>query len=69
MSLYSTQHEVRSTTRLKILGLLYSMIEQYCPAHIVQLSTNNIVEPESGVTAQNNTVDSCEQCGQHNIVQ
>ena len=75
MSLYRTQHEVRKFDAqlhaLKILSLLYNMIEQYCPAHIVQLSTNNIVQPdrESGVTAQNNIVDSCEQCGQLNNVQ
>jgi hypothetical protein len=37
----------------------------YSPEYITstqQISLNNIVEPESGVT-------NCEQCGQHNIVQ
>ena len=39
--------------------------------HCSQLSTtvNSIVEPELGVTMLNNTVDNCEQCEQHNIVE
>ena len=42
-----------------------------CGPHCSHLSTisNNIVEPESGVTILFNIVDNCEQCGPHNIVQ
>jgi hypothetical protein len=45
--------------------------EMFCCPRCSHLSTilNKIVELESGVTILFNIVDSCEQCGQQNIVQ